>query len=505
MKRAIAKVEAESKPPVWSPDPRNVPQVQGYHCDANEILTAGGSFGGKTDLLLGMAMTKHSRSIIFRRESTHLKPLIERAQEILGSTDAIYHMVNKVWRDIPGSGTLEFASMQYENDKEGYQGSSHDLKGFDELTHFTESQYLFVTGWLRTTVENQKERIVSTCNPPKPGRGDWVLRRWAAWLNPLHPNPADSGEIRWFVNIPNREARTVQEMEVGDGTPFQHEGETLYPKSRTAILSTFRDNTYTKPEYEATLQSLPEPDRSRLLYGDFTAGHEDDAYQVIPTEWVFKAIDRWKQRERPDTPMTALGIDPARGGDDTTVYAPRYGNWYDELIQQPGSSTPDGQIVATEAKRIRNGQGVVNIDVIGIGAAPYDILKAQDIPVQPIDVRESSVARDRSGQFGFTNKRAELWWAFREALDPEIGEDIALPDDRELVADLCSARWVEVMRGIQINKKDDIKKTLGRSPDKAEAVILAAAQTAPVAVPTMTSQSWSVPKKHFNDLAIVVC
>ena len=492
MKRAIAKVKAESKPPVWSPDLRNVPQMQGYACDANEILTAGGSFGGKTDLLLGMAMTKHRRSIIFRRESTQLKPLIERAQEILGPTDAIYHKVDKHWRDIPGERTLQFASMQYEDDKEDYQGASQDLKGFDELTHFTESQYMFVTGWLRTTKENQRTQMMSTCNPPKPGRGDWVLRRWAAWLNPLHPEPANSGEIRWFVNIPNREARTVQEMEVADGTPFQHEGETLYPKSRTAILSTFRDNIYTKPEYEATLQSLPEPDRSRLLYGDFTAGHEDDAYQVIPTEWVFKAIDRWKQRERPDTPMTAVGVDPARGGEDTTNYAPRYGNWYDELIQQPGSATPDGFIIATEVKRIRQGHGVVNIDSIGIGAAPFDILRSQDIPIQAINASESTDERDRTDQFGFINVRAKLWWKFREALDPEFGEDIALPDDREMVADLCSAKWEETVRGIKIIHKDKVKQTLGRSPGKGEAVIMAATLTAPVVMPSMTSQSWSV-------------
>ena len=33
----------------------------------------------------------------------------------------------------------------------------------------------------------------------------------------------------------------------------------------------------------ATLQSLPEPLRSQMLYGDFNAGTEDDSMQVIPT------------------------------------------------------------------------------------------------------------------------------------------------------------------------------------------------------------------------------
>jgi hypothetical protein len=46
-----------------------------------------------------------------------------------------------------------------------------------------------------------------------------------------------------------------------------------------------------------TLQSLPEPLRSQMLYGDFRAGVQDDPWQVVPTAWVEAAMARWKKPE----------------------------------------------------------------------------------------------------------------------------------------------------------------------------------------------------------------
>src|SRR6476661_8501015 len=51
--------------------------------------------------------------------------------------------------------------------------------------------------------------------------------------------------------------------------------------------------------------------------------------------------------------------------------------------------------------------------------------------------------RRRMASSAFANKRAEVWWKFREALDPDQpdGSAIALPPDPELRADLCSPTW----------------------------------------------------------------
>ena len=68
--------------------------------------------------------------------------------------------------------------------------------------------------------------------------------------------------------------------------------------------------------FKRLVESEPEPLRSQLLYGDFSIGVQDDPWQVIPTEWVRMAFRRYEQREGPDVPLTALGVDGARGGDE---------------------------------------------------------------------------------------------------------------------------------------------------------------------------------------------
>lgn len=78
-------------------------------------------------LLLILAATQHRRSIIFRRTYPNLKGMIEKSKEFLQGI-ARYNSTDKLWRGIPGDRTLEFGSMEYEDDKEKYRGNEHDLK-----------------------------------------------------------------------------------------------------------------------------------------------------------------------------------------------------------------------------------------------------------------------------------------------------------------------------------------------------------------------------------------
>jgi hypothetical protein len=98
---------------------------------------------------------------------------------------------------------------------------------------------------------------------------------------------------------------------------------------------------------------------------------------------------------------------------------------------------------------------------------------ANDLPVNGINFASHSDAHDKSGKLGFLNVRAEAYWLFREALAPNSEQNIALPPDPALLADLCAPRWKLTARGIQIEDKESIKKRIGRSPDRADAVVLA--------------------------------
>ena len=186
IRAAIRRVKDKSvAKEIWTP--QEGAQYDGFHCEADELFYGGQAGGGKTDLLLGLAFT-HRNSIIFRRQFAHLKALTSRSRELLRHIKgASYNGQLRAWRDLPGDRTLEFGAVQYEEDKENYQGQAHDLKAFDEITQFTESQYLYLTAWARSAVPGQRVRIVCTGNPPQYESGDWVIRRWGGMVRSETP------------------------------------------------------------------------------------------------------------------------------------------------------------------------------------------------------------------------------------------------------------------------------------------------------------------------------
>jgi hypothetical protein len=100
-------------------------------------------------------------------------------------------------------------------------------------------------------------------------------------------------------------------------------------------------------------------------------------------------------------------------------------------------------------------------------------LQAHGIDVVGVVFGAGSNQRTRDNGLGFVNLRSELWWRFREALDPVSGDEVALPPDRRLAAQLAAPTWKPRGDKILIESKDDIRARLGSSTDDADAVILA--------------------------------
>ena len=349
---------------------------------------------------------------------------------------------------------------------------------FDEICHFLESQFRALIGWMRTDNPKVRQRVICTGNPPTDSDGEWVIRYWAPWLDPMHPNKAADGELRWFVTDADG-----KDAEVPGPQAVMVKGREVRPKSRTFIRSSVDDNLFlTLTGYRDTLMSLPEPLRSQMADGDFSAGRSDPVWQLIPTEWVKAAQARWTDRELKG-PMTALGFDPARGGVDKSTAARRHGEWFDKLVSLPGVVTNDGPKAAGfVVPLIRNG-ACVCIDSIGIGASALDFIRGLNLLVYPVVGSEGSKAREKNGVLRFKNKRAEMYWLLREALDPTAEAPISLPPDQELLGDLCAVRYKVVQMGtdagILVRDKDEIRELLGRSPDKGDAVAMTFAQGIP--------------------------
>lgn len=456
---------------IWRPLPG--PQSMAYYSDADIIGYGGAAGGGKTDLACGKALTNHRKVGIFRLNGTELTGVIDRFTDLIGSR-AGYNGQNNIWRTKRTDGVdiqIEFGSFPNLGDEKKYQGRPHDLLVFDEAANMREIQVRFLMGWLRTTDVNQRCQALLTFNPPTTAEGRWIIAYFAPWLDKKHPNPAEPGELRWFATVDGKD------VEVQSGEEFEHNGETITPMSRTFIPSRISDNPYLMGTgYMATLQAMPEPLRSQMLNGDFSAGMEDDPWQVIPTEWVEMAQARWKKPLKL-APMDSMGVDVARGGKDQTIIARRHGMWFDEPLAYAGSATPDGPTVAGLVVAALRDRAPIHIDVIGVGSSPYDFLNESNQQVLGVNVAEAALGLDKSGRLRFKNQRSELWWRMREALDPANNTGIALPPDPRLFADLCAPTWKLVGQTISVASREEIFERIGRSPDYASAYCLALMDT----------------------------
>lgn len=439
---------------------------------ADWTFYGGQAGGGSSYGILGVAATMHRNAVVFRREFTDLggaEGLIETSRGML-NTVGDYNGADHMWRIITGGTrrTIKFAGMQGEGDKYAWQGRAHDLYAFDEATQFTRSQVQYVTGWLRSAFPNQRLRVILGGNPPTTAEGLWVVTAFAPWLDPTHPNKARAGELRWFISVGEHD------REVDGPEPIEIDGEMRRPHSRTFIPKILAENpTYAEGSYAKTLDAMPEPFRSQLKHGDFSIGLKDDAFQVIPTDWVRAAQKRWTETRPEGVSQTQVGVDLAHGGADSTTLVRRFGPWLSMPEKIQGADTDTGQKAAAKIALALKDGGFANLDVIGIGASAYDVSRALKLAVRPVNFGEGCDKHDASGTLSFRNLRAFAYWHMRELLDPNAKEPLALPSHPDVLGDLTSPRFSVGVSGIQVEPKDDIKKRIGRSPDVGDAIVLA--------------------------------
>lgn len=452
---------------LWVPNPG--PQTAALESEADELFYGGEAGGGKSDLVLGAALTKHRRSLVLRRIGDDARALAERMLEMVPNRNG-YNA--QLLRYVTDQRVVDFGGCREESDKQRYKGRPHDLIAFDEIGDFVESQYRFIIGWNRSTTPGQRVRVIATGNPPTTAEGLWVIAYWAAWLDPKHPNPAAPGELRWYTT-----GADGGDIEVDGPGPHVINGEMVVARSRTFIRASLDDNPdlVQTDDYKATLAALPSELRAAYRDGNFSAGLRDDPWQLLPTEWVRAAQERWTQRPAAGVPQCALGVDVAQGGVDDNVIAPRYDGWYDQLVVVPGSELPLGSDVGPHVLMARKAGAVVVLDCGGgYGGSTYKTLKENGLEVIAYKGAEAATGRTEDTSLPFVNLRAQVWWRFREALDPgqPFGSPIALPHDRELLQELTTMTYKVGPRGIQLPDAEQVHKKLGRSPDRATAVVL---------------------------------
>lgn len=454
----------------WQPNPGS--QTLAFESAADEVGFGGEAGPGKTALLVGKTITRQKRSLVLRRTNKEAHDLIDEYERIVGYRPKIDS--RSTFR-VDGR-SIRIGGCQHESDKQKYKGLPYDFIGFDQVEDFSESQYTFIQQWCRSTDKTVKTQTLATLNPPTRPEGLWVLRRWGPWLDPHHPRPAKSGDIRWFTTIDG------EDTEVDGPGPHVIPGEVepVMARSRTFIRGYLKENVaLAQTGYDATRAAAPGALRAAYRSGDFEASLIDVPNQVCPTVWVRAAVAAWTPKPPNAVPMCALADDASGGGDDPMVLAMRHDGWYAPLIVIPGKDIPPeraGKHAAGLIVSYRQNDAAVIIDMGGgYGGSTYEQLRANGVNAEAFKGAERSTRRTRDGKLSFANRRTEVWWRFREALDPSEpgGSPIMLPDDPLLIADLTAPTFVDDRGMIELEPKDDVCKRLGRSTDRGDAVVMA--------------------------------
>jgi len=252
-----------------------------------------------------------------------------------------------------------------------------------------------------------------------------------------------------------------------------HKNRSLYWVKKVACS----DSPRVTPEYRERLVKKYGDDSDVVRVradGEFPKAEPDT---FIPLDMVEAAMMREVQPEGP----LEIGVDVARFGDDETVLAARVGMKHVRLEVYHGQDTmvTTGRVIAM-AKELMQEYGkpkcVVKIDDDGVGGAVTDrlreIVKEESLHIDVIDCHNGGVPKDKEH---YEDWGTESWAHLRDLL--QEGE-IELMDDEDLVGQLSTRKYTLTSKGkIKLESKKDMKKRGLRSPDRADAVVLAFAPT----------------------------
>ena len=444
-------------------------------------------------LLAMLPILEHSQSVIYRADASELDNVVQDLVRFYGSSEGLNRQ-DKIFRfgDRPNH-FCEWAGLGKPGAELKRKGRARDFIGYDEVTEIPYEHFQYVQGWLRSIIPGQRRRVIATMNPPDNEAAMWVIEYWAPWVDENHPNPARSGEIRFFCRD---EAGKM--IEVPDGRPRKvlmgGQKKLVKPQSRTFIFASLDDNPNLAEDgvYFNQLWNMPEPQRSRLMRGDFRASIITHDNQIIPGEWIDQANERWKEIARApasespkhNIPMSALGVDVARGGKAFTSYSRRHDYWWDKMVRKEGASTPRGDIVAADCMMLARGECPICMDIVGVGASAFDFLYNESaIDNEYLYAVNSGIAdrklipsflRDLDHSLQIQDLGTRLWWALRKILDPSNGFDAALPPDARLKAQLTARRYQTAGGKIRCEPKAQTKERMGQSftMDDADALVM---------------------------------
>tara|TARA_R110000803_G_scaffold210718_2_gene283390 strand:- start:18711 stop:20222 length:1512 start_codon:yes stop_codon:yes gene_type:complete len=244
------------------PHPR---QAEFLRLECEEALYGGAAGGGKSEALLmwlgeGIDVPGFA-GLIFRRTY----PQLSRAEGLIPKSKALYQPLGgkfvghtKTWT-FPSGATIELGHLPHENSIEDYQGPSYHRIAYDELTQFSESQYLYLFSRLRRTEGFPILPGMRAGSNPGGFGHEWVKRRF----------------------ITEEAMKATAKLDTDDASP---DGMVFWAtEDRAFVPARVADNpSLDFDDYKKKLNHLAPVTRERLLNGDWSIIEDS----IFKADWL---------------------------------------------------------------------------------------------------------------------------------------------------------------------------------------------------------------------------
>ena len=425
------------------------------------------------------------------------------------------------WTERPDWTIEAFAPPKYTMQEQAHSASGRHAKV--QVILITEGAGVHEALWRAADglASSRGNKIISETNPTESGGSFYKRARSGAW-RVLHLSALDHPNVRTRTYVV---PGAIDYRAIDDRVRVSCQDRGAYPDVQPD--ATFEDFVYALAQRTAEDKGarrdgqLGHPAAPLRVYrpgsqfaaqvlGRWPKG--DDAGLFSPAA-LDAAVDRWRETNDPDEPPDRVGVDCAREGNDDTCAAPAWGEDAASLLRALRELELAGDAAGLEALRatrrvrvgeiraapkgdgpsvaqwlaLRYGSSPWCVDESGVGSSVLDHARHQlKIDADGISFSESPEA-PLPGESTCDNLKATLY--VRAAAVLRYGLCDA-PDDPVLREELLAHELVYSTRSVErvmpdgsthkvrvpsvrVLAKEEVKKKIGRSPDKADAFVLA--------------------------------
>lgn len=457
-----------------------------------QIVIGGGSAGaGKTYALLMEAIRYSDKAkyggVVFRRTTPQIRNqggLWDTSQELFaklphppkGSEMAL------VWKFQKG-GRLKFSHLQHEKDKYNWQGSQIPFIAFDELTHFSESQFFYLLSRNRSPF-GIPAYVRATCNPDS---SSWVKKFIDWWLYPddFHiqvlqgmPRPDRDGKVRYFMRDGNHYIWGNSPQEVIKKAPHIFEDRHFLQSlldSKTSPESLVKSVTFlfgdvygnkkllgNDPQYLANLISQDTVEKNRLLKGSWKM--VSDEYKMYDSDAILDLFSNDYIRGG----KKYITADIAMEGSDQFIICV-WDGW--RLIDVTAIDKSDGAMILSKIKEKAKIHKVptsrICYDSDGVGSFLKGFLKGAKAfknGSKPIGKKD----------INYENLKTQCYYLLADFINDRKMFVGPTPFRDQIIQELEAIKKIpyDGVGRLRMIRKSELKMVLGRSPDFADAIMM---------------------------------